>query len=433
MEVAADAAFETTASFGDLLLDRPALHPLKIGQGRGNAPYRWAKDEPTFEVERDDQHHEQTQLQHAEGLHAGSSLFRRCAIKMQQSDLDHDLAEQGDERHRAEGERIAYAQQADQIASKSGMVTDGGVGRGGHDPGVPAGHPWSRAGTRPPRPTIPVMPMPQLLDLVKRSGTWLVEKGIGNGLREAEWIFMEALQLSRLDLFTRFDMPLEPAEVDRVRALIARRGKREPLAYVLGHQPFCNLTLTVTPAVLVPRPETEALIPRLIADLPAGGGFLDVGTGSGAIAIAVAQARPDVRVEATDAHADAVTVARANAERHAVTVGFHIGHLARELSGPYEVIAANLPYIGTSEQADCDPELGYEPAHALYCGKDGLGLIRELIADAPRLLTPTGILWLEHGFRQGQAIIALAEAVGLRCLVVPDGAGLDRHARISRA
>jgi len=276
------------------------------------------------------------------------------------------------------------------------------------------------------------MSMPQLLDLVKRSGAWLVEKGISNGQREAEWIFMEALQLSRLDLYTRFDMPLEPAEVNRVRALVARRGKREPLAYVLGHQPFCNLTLTVTAAVLVPRPETEALIPWLIADLPNGGAFLDVGTGSGAIAIAISQARPDARVEATDAYADAVAVARVNAERHAVSVGFHIGHLARGLSGPYDVVAANLPYIGTSEQADCDPELAHEPAHALYCGADGLGLIRELIADAPRLLAPTGVLWLEHGFRQGPAIIALAEAIGLRCTVVADAAGLDRHARISR-
>jgi release factor glutamine methyltransferase len=276
------------------------------------------------------------------------------------------------------------------------------------------------------------MAMPLLLDLVRRSGTWLLEKGIANGPREAEWIFMEALQLSRLDLYTSFDRPLEPAEVDRVRALVARRGKREPLAYILGHQPFVGLDLLVNPAVLVPRPETESLIPLLIADLPQGGRLIDIGTGSGAIALAVAQARPDAQVEASDLHPAALAVAQANAARHQLKVTFHAGHLARERSGPYAVIAANLPYIGTTEQAECDPELAFEPATALYCGPDGLGLIAELIQDAPRLLSPAGVLWLEHGHRQGPAITALATAAGLRCTVRCDDVGRERFARISR-
>lgn len=276
------------------------------------------------------------------------------------------------------------------------------------------------------------MDMPLLMDLVKRSGEFLVGKGLSNGRREAEWIFMEGLACTRLDLYTRFDMPLDPAQVDRLRTLVTRRGRREPLAYVLGHQPFRTLRLTVTNDVLVPRPETEALVDLALADLPQGGRFLDVGTGSGAIALAVRHDRPDAQVEATDAFAEALAVARANANALNLDVRFHQGHLVRHLDGPYAVIVANLPYIGETERSDCDPELAHEPAHALFAGADGLDLIRELVADAARVLTPHGVLWLEHGFRQGEAITALATAHGFTCTIQRDAAGHDRCARLTR-
>ena len=276
----------------------------------------------------------------------------------------------------------------------------------------------------------PAMVMPQLMDLVKRSGDYLVDKGIANGRREAEWIFMEALGFARLDLYTRFDMPLDPPQVDRLRTLVTRRGRREPLAYVLGHQPFRTLRLAVTPAVLVPRPETEALIDLVLADLPQDGRLLDVGTGSGAIALAVRHARPDAQVEATDTSAEALVVARANAATLGLEVTFHHGHLAAHLSGPYAVIVANLPYIGEAERDVCDPELAHEPAQALFSGPDGLDLITALVADAPRLLAPGGVLWLEHGFRQGDAIRALAAAHGLACTIHRDAAGHERCARL---
>lgn len=275
---------------------------------------------------------------------------------------------------------------------------------------------------------------PRLLDLVQRSAEWLAERGVPNARREAEWIFADALGIDRLTLYTRHDMPLAAGEVDRLRGLVQRRGRREPLAYVLGHQPFRGLDLRVSPAVLVPRPETEELVERALADLPPGRAarVLDVGTGSGAIALAVAHERPEATVEAVDDDEEALAVARANAERLALAARFHRGHLARDLPGGWDLVIANLPYVADDERGECDPELAFEPARALFPGGDGLGPIGELIADAPRLLAPAGALWCEHGHRQGPAVRALAERHGLACRTERDLAGRERFARIAR-
>lgn len=275
------------------------------------------------------------------------------------------------------------------------------------------------------------MTQPTLIDLVQKSATWLQTKGLPNHRREAEWIFAETLNLTRLELYTRFDMPLSDSDVTTLRARVARRGKREPLAYVLGMQPFRTLKLAVSPAVLVPRPETEELVDLILRELPTEPcRILDVGTGSGALALALKQARPDCVVEATDVSAEALAVARANAATHTLEVTFHQGHLAAHLPGPYAVVVANLPYIADHERPECDPELGFEPAIALFAGSDGMDLIRPLLADAKRLC-PGGTLWLEHGWKQGDAITAEAMRLGLTCTICPDGAGKPRFARIS--
>lgn len=268
---------------------------------------------------------------------------------------------------------------------------------------------------------------PTLMELVQRSAQWLAGKGLPNARREAEWIFAETLGLSRLELYTRYDMPLDPPEVERLRAMVARRGRREPLAYVLGNQDFRGLRLAVGPAVLVPRPETEELVGDVLAALPAGPvRVLDVGTGSGAIALSIKHARPDAEVLATDASTDAAEVARGNAARLGLAVTVRQGHLATGLDGPFQAVVANLPYIAEDERGLCDPELAFEPAMALFPGGDGLGLVRELVADARRILGPGAGLWLEHGFRQGDAIRAAAAQAGLSAETRRDGAGHDR-------
>jgi release factor glutamine methyltransferase len=278
------------------------------------------------------------------------------------------------------------------------------------------------------------MALPQLMDLVKKSAEYLSAHGIGNARREAEWIFSESLGLSRLELYTSFDRPLEDAEVARLRALVTRRGKREPLAYVLGTQEFHGLRLTVNPAVLVPRPETEELVERLLKDLPASPArILDIGTGSGAIALAVKKARPDCVVEASDRSEAALTVARANAAALGLEIVVHLGDLAAALSGPFDAIAANLPYVGERERAQCDPELAFEPAEALFAGEDGMREIARLAADLPRLLAPEGVAWLEHGWQQGALVRACCTTHGLASATIADLGGKERFARVTRA
>jgi release factor glutamine methyltransferase len=275
------------------------------------------------------------------------------------------------------------------------------------------------------------MTLPTLMPLLQKSAEYLAARGIANGKREAEWIFAEALALTRLELYTRFDMPLGEPEVGRLRALVQRRGKREPLAYVLGTQPFHGLTLRVGPGVLVPRPETEELVDRVLAELPSGPArVVDVGTGSGAIALAIKAARPEARVEGVDASAEALAYATANGERLGHPVEWRAGDLLTGSTVRYDAVVANLPYIAEDERGECDPELAFEPPGALFAGEAGLALIARLIADAQRVLAPDGRLWLEHGWRQGDGVRALAARHGLACDIVADGSGRDRMARL---
>jgi release factor glutamine methyltransferase len=184
------------------------------------------------------------------------------------------------------------------------------------------------------------------------------------------------------------------------------------VAYLIGRRSFWTLDLTVTPATLIPRPETELLVELALARLPSGsvGRVADLGTGSGAIALAIAHERPDLAVVATDASSAAVAVARGNAGANALrNVEFREGSWFEPLAGErFDLIASNPPYI-----AEGDPHLAslqHEPALALTSGADGLDAIREIVAAAPGHLQPGGWLLLEHGWDQGNAVRALLQA-----------------------
>ena len=207
---------------------------------------------------------------------------------------------------------------------------------------------------------------PTLMNLLRRSTDYLAQRGIENARREAEWLFVDCLNLTRLDLYTRFDMLVDSSDVDRLRGLITRRGRREPLAYILGTQPFCGLELQVDKRVLVPRIETEQLVELALSEIKERNGpvqVIDVGTGSGAIALAladvIAQDALDAAVSAVDVSEEALAVARANAASSQLQCDFFTSDLLAQAPGPWQVVVTNLPYIGEHERERCDPELRF--------------------------------------------------------------------------
>jgi release factor glutamine methyltransferase len=200
----------------------------------------------------------------------------------------------------------------------------------------------------------------------------------------------------------------------RLQALVQRRQRGEPMAYLRGDQEFFGLQLQVDPRVLVPRPDTETLVNWALDVLAVGSKtarVLDLGTGSGAIALAIAAQRPEAAVSATDASEDALAVARSNAQRLALPVQFHAGSWLDAVPDQrFDAIVTNPPYI-----ADNDPHLvalTHEPLSALTAGADGLDEIKTIIKDAPRAMVPGGWLLIEHGFDQAEAVRSLLQAAG---------------------
>jgi release factor glutamine methyltransferase len=228
----------------------------------------------------------------------------------------------------------------------------------------------------------------------------------------------------------------EPAEfTERYDALVARRVAREPYAYIVGHEEFWALDFEVTPAVLIPRPETELVVEIALELIPDGAhaSIGDVGTGSGCIAIAIAHDRPNAAVTAIDISSSALAVARRNAERHGVTsrVKFREGDLFAGVSERFDLIVSNPPYVPERDRPTIQAEVGrYEPATALFAGADGLDAIKRLLADAPSRLKPDAYLVFEFGYGQADAIGDLiANARGLAPIAIrADLQGIPRVA-----
>lgn len=213
------------------------------------------------------------------------------------------------------------------------------------------------------------------------------------------------------------------AEQAAMAALLARRAAGEPYAYLVGQREFFGLMLAVTPAVLVPRPETEDLVAWALTLPP--GRALDLGTGSGAIALALASR--GWTVTATDASADALAVARGNGERLGLRVEWRAGSWWHAVAGcpPFDLVISNPPYVAEGDAHL--PALRHEPITALTAGPDGLADLRAIVAGAPAHLKPCGWLLLEHGFDQGAAVAGLLRAAGFAQVHTrPDLAGLDR-------
>lgn len=254
----------------------------------------------------------------------------------------------------------------------------------------------------------------------------LDKAGITDAAFEGEFLVRQATGMTRAAFFA--DPELSPAEREAVERLLERRLQREPAAYIAGKREFFGLEFELSPAVLVPRPETELLVEGVIAELQRNEGakVVDIGTGSGCIAVSVARHVPAARVVATDISGDALSVAQRNARRHSAAIQFVRADLAAAI-GHADVVVANLPYIPSDEVAELEPEVRFwEPAVALDGGGDGLALVRRLIDDCAKRLRPR-LLGLEVGFGQAQAAAEYASSAGAVAEITRDLAGIERH------
>ncbi len=244
------------------------------------------------------------------------------------------------------------------------------------------------------------------LKLLNWTKGYLAEKGVENARLEAEWLLCAALGLDRVGLYVNFEKPLLPQELAAFRGTVGRRARREPLQYILGSQEFMGMEFRVTPAVLIPRYDTETLVHEAINRAGDAVRVLDMGTGSGCIAVVLAKLMPDAQVVAVDCSPEALAVARGNADANGVKVRFISGSLFHPLSGErFDLIVSNPPYIATGDLAGLQPEVReFEPMGALDGGRDGLDFYRLIIPAAPEQLNPGGWLMVEVGAGQAEAV-----------------------------
>ena len=255
--------------------------------------------------------------------------------------------------------------------------------------------------------------------------------------RDAETLLLHVVRRERAALLARWTEKLEAEEAARYVELIDRRLAGEPIQYILGETEFYGLPFRVTPDVLIPRPETEHLVEKVIeiaGRLPAALNaprIVDIGAGSGAIAVALAHELPQARITAIDLSAPALAIAQENAQRNGVAVRFLRGDLLAPLGEePFEIVVSNPPYVPSADRATLAVEVrDYEPALALFAGGDGLDVYRRLIPAAFDVLTHGGSLALEIGYGQQQAIATLlAQSRFNQIEFFPDLQGIPRVA-----
>ncbi len=281
-----------------------------------------------------------------------------------------------------------------------------------------------------------------ILRILRWTASRFRSRNIENPRASAEILLAHALDLRRIDLYLRHDQPLMPDELGRFRELIRRRLRHEPVAYILGTRGFWTLELSLSPAVLIPRPETECLVEAALECLPKTpereSRILDLGTGSGAIILSLAAEQPKNCFYASDRSPAALEIAKDNAAGNGLEgkIHFFCGDWFAPLKTPggFDLILSNPPYIRSSDMDGLQPEISFEPRSALDGGPDGLQAIRQILLHAPDYLTEHGFLVIEIGFDQGGDVAEMAQKCGayeqIRC--IKDYAGNDRVMRMRR-
>jgi len=254
-----------------------------------------------------------------------------------------------------------------------------------------------------------------LLEVLQSTTAYFQKRHIESPRLNAEHLLAHVLGRKRIDLYLAFERRLPESELTPLRGLVRRRGAGEPLQHLLGTVEFCGRTFRCDKRAMVPRPETEHLVGLLISRFKseiANSRMIDVGTGSGVIALSLAAEFPKAEVVGTDISEDALILARENAERLGLAdrVRFQRSNLLENIQPGFDLIAANLPYVSTQDRPNLSREVLHDPEVALFAGARGDELVQELIARAPSWLQPGGLLALEIGIGQSEALIsALAE------------------------
>lgn len=253
--------------------------------------------------------------------------------------------------------------------------------------------------------------------------------GTASDPAELRLLLAELLACQPLELSLYQDRELSPELADRFGTYHSRLLKNEPPQYILGRAWFYGLELEVSPAVLIPRPETEGLAELALAWLKPGMQVLEIGTGSGAIAIALKHEQPGLNVTATDISSGALDLARQNALRHHCQIDFIQADLFPPDTAPFDLIISNPPYISSSEYSQLAPRIrDHEPRLALLAEDCGLEFYRRILAQAALHLSPGGQLILEHGCEQRKSILSLADQYGFHSILArEDLAGRDRY------
>lgn len=260
--------------------------------------------------------------------------------------------------------------------------------------------------------------MQSVLEILQKTTAFFEQKGVPEARLQAERLMAHTLDCRRLDLYLQFERPLTEDQLAKLRPLVSRRAKREPLQYIIGDTEFYGLTLKCDPRALIPRPETEELAELLVEHYgdPPPPTVLDLGTGTGALALALASVWKDAAVTAVDVGPDALALAQENAEANelAARMSFLESDWFAGVGGTtFDLIVSNPPYLTEEEMTTAEPEVtGHEPTGALVSGADGLDDLRTIFSTAPKHLNAGGLLAVETGIAQHDTLAELAGQAG---------------------
>ncbi|MGC6466286.1 MAG: peptide chain release factor N(5)-glutamine methyltransferase [Akkermansiaceae bacterium] len=258
--------------------------------------------------------------------------------------------------------------------------------------------------------------MTTILDALEKGTQYLTQKGLPDARLNMELLIAHELKLKRMDLYLRFDQPLEETQLHQLRNNLKKRGQRTPLQHITGSVVFHQSSFKSDERALIPRPETEELVEIILRqEFPKPARILDLGCGSGVLGLSLAKSLGNNCRELVlaDLSTEALSLAGENADLLKTECSLIQTDLFSDLTGPFDLIAANLPYVAEKMRDELEPEVRHDPEMALFSGADGLDCLRRFCSQCAQFLSPGGLAALEVGFDQGQVVADLLTEGGL--------------------